>query len=417
VPVGTALLGTALTVLVAGTSYFVAPVTTDLDFTRSAFMIHYSLFTLLALVSAPLVGRMAQRFGARIIVGGGGLWIALGVLAMSMSNSLWMFYAIGVWVGVALFPTTALLNAVVIEAWFSKGRGTMMGLSTGVGGGLGGILASIVFPPYIADHGWRAGYALMAAMIAILMTSAFLLIRNRPEELGLNPFGAGKETTNNTARVSGLPYREALKSKELWLLMAGIALFCTSIAGQEHYPAYLVGQGMDPSGIATIMSIFFFLAMPVMPLVGFLTDKLGFGWTMAIVWALGSGGWIVLIAAGHATGPLAIGVFLVLVISTLGVFPALLTRAAFGPKDYAGLAGIVVPSGTLGIAIGAPLWGLSHDLTGSYVPVFALSPVILALGFLLSLTALKSARKRWSETSMSTVDPSTPDGHQALVQH
>jgi MFS family permease len=403
---GAALLSTSLSLVIAGTAYFIVPVTTELSLSRSAFIFHYSLFTLLSLVSIPVLGRLAQRFGVRRLVLAGGVWTALGLAGMSVSTSLTMFYVFGAWIGLTL-TSTLLFTPGLINAWFDKKRGVMLGITIGAGG-LGGVGASAVLPPFIAMNGWQAGYLLLAGLSLVLVIVAGLMIRNKPQDLGLEPYGAGTAEEAAEEILTGVPYRTALKSPEFWMLFIGVALFMGVVAGQEHYPAYLADQGMGPGQIAGIMSLYFTIAMVVLPLVGFISDKLGLARTMTLVWITATAGWIVLLVAGQSHALQAVGVFLLLAPAANSILPALLSRSAFGLKDGIGILGAVIPAGTVGIALLAPLWGLAHDLTKSYTPAFLLSPLVLGAGFLLAVLAVRRANTKWPANSVTT-NPGTAE--------
>lgn len=405
-PLGTALLTISLTLVISGTSYFVLPVTEELGIPRSAFLVHFSLYSLLSLVSVPIGGRVAQRFGARRFIVFGAIWTALGLFGMSISNSLWMFYLFGAWIGLTLFPTTTLLAVVLINAWFAKRRGLLVGVAMGAGG-VGGIISSAILPGFIDANGWRAGYMLTAAIFAaLLLIAAAFLIRNTPQDVGLEPYGLEPQTQTlglDPAVLPGVPYRQALRSPQLWLLFVGIMIFFSVTAGLEHYPAHLMESGFDPMQLAGTMTIFYTAAIGVLPLVGFITDRIGMLRTLAVLWAAATAGWIMLAVAGDNGTLMAAGIYLLLAAGAIGVLPPLLTQAAFGPRDYSGLVGMILPAGTLGVSIAAPLWGLAHDLTGSYTLALVSAPITLGIGFTLAAIAMRSARAQWFEASSEPI--------------
>ena len=74
------------------------------------------------------------------------------------------------------------------------------------------------------------------------------------------------------------------------------------------------------------------------------------------------------------------------------VFAPMVTGAVFGQRDYAAIWGLVSMANVLGQAIGAPLWGLAFDLTGSYTVGMYISAVVVAAAFAMLAWSLKTAR-------------------------
>src|SRR5688572_23941729 len=97
----------------------------------------FSLAGLVGGLSAPLLGRLLDRWGARYLFPVGGLLILLGWWASSFATHLWhllLLYSVVATIGensIASFTTTANLSP-----WFPRTRGRMLGLAD-VGNPLG----------------------------------------------------------------------------------------------------------------------------------------------------------------------------------------------------------------------------------------------------------------------------------------
>ena len=68
--------------------------------------------------------------------------------------------------------------------------------------------------------------------------------------------------------------------------------------------------------------------------------------------------------------------------------------SVFGQRDYAAIWGLVSMANVLGQAIGAPLWGLAFDLTGSYIPGMYVSAAVIALSFAMLAWASRNSKGR-----------------------
>ncbi|ALU73703.1 hypothetical protein H351_30795 (plasmid) [Rhodococcus erythropolis R138] len=397
--IAASLLIASLMLVVVGTSFFVQPVTADLDISRSSFMIHYTLFTLLSLVTMPLASKLLNRFDIRFLIVLGGCWTGLGLVFMSLTSTLWEIYLVGIWVGVSLFPASNYLVAVLIDTSFAQRKGILLGLATGFGG-LGAMVASAVLPNLIAEHGWRSGYQVLGSMVVVTALTAATVVKNRHSLPGPRPTATSDAGAPGIDEMTGMPYPMAMKSKNLWCIFVGVALFCSVLAGQEHYPAHLYEHGVPSDEISMLMSLFFFFGIPAIPLVGWLVDRFGLTRTASAIWVAATAGWTTLAVAEPDLFQ-DLGVLALVAITANGMLPAIIAGLAFGQRSYARLVAVLLPAGTLGLAIGAPLWGLAYDIAGAYTPAFFLSPMIMGVGFVLAVVGTRRSRVLWAHPNES----------------
>src|SRR5690606_913200 len=116
-------------------------------------------------VAAPFVGTLIDRFGARRVIVGGMLISAVGVLAMSMIQSLWQFYAAILITAIGTSAAGGAVGFAAIATWFERRRSTAMSLMA-VGGGLGGLLVLFVAMA-IEEFGWRSALRLFALLMVV----------------------------------------------------------------------------------------------------------------------------------------------------------------------------------------------------------------------------------------------------------
>lgn len=176
-----------------GQSYSVAaikdPMRAGLGISETDFSLAYGCATLLSAALLPTFGRLVDRFGARVMLPLIATGLGAACLQMSRVNSL-----IDLYVGFAFVRTLgqgamSLVSVWLIGEWFEQRRGMATAIA-GLGGGLSVMTVPLINNRIIEHSGWEANWvALGLAAWVILVLPGVLLIRDRPEDLGLHPDG------------------------------------------------------------------------------------------------------------------------------------------------------------------------------------------------------------------------------------
>ncbi len=379
----------------SGLGYFVGPVTKEFGFTKAAFNIYYSCLTLASIAGAPIIGKLMGKFGVRKILLIAQACIAIIFIGFSRSNSLISFYICGALMGLVF--TSAMLSAVtLINAWFEKKSGMLIGIALAFTS-IGGTLLGFFVPTFIAAQGWRAGYLLFSAIIAVSAAVAVLLIKNSPQSIGLQRYGheennVVKADPADKAELKGVPYAKALKSLPFYCVYLAIALLGINLGLMLNLPVHFTSLGFTPLQAGSLMSILMFTSMFTKMALGALNDKIGTKNNLILAYVLFFVA-AILLATGRQYWIMATAMALFAVGFSLTIFPPILTSNIFGMKDYSGIFGIVVTAQTLGLTLGTPLWGLVYDITGAYTAGFYIAAVTMPIMLLLLLFALKSGKK------------------------
>ena len=149
----------------------------------------FSLALLLSGVAAIGAGRWLDRHGARVLMTAGSCMGVVLVLAWASASTLLGFYA--VWAAIGVVMATVLYEPAfaVITVWFDRKRVRALTAVTLIAG-----FSSTIFLPLSAwlveAQGWRAALVSLAVVLAVGTIPAHaLLLRRRPEDLGLHPDG------------------------------------------------------------------------------------------------------------------------------------------------------------------------------------------------------------------------------------
>lgn len=198
---------------------FLVPLTQELGWSRAAVSGVLGLIAILAAVSYPLIGRTMDRVGARPIVLGGNL--ALGVLIMTLSQTtgnIWLFYAQFGAIGLAGATCASPMIAKVVSNWFDKRRGLMLGVTAGVGNGVGATVMPIVAGILLPLIGWRATYGAIGLIVIVVgFPLMWLWLHDTPAHA---PKAAPQA---EAAPMEGMTLREAASTRHFWVLLIAVA--------------------------------------------------------------------------------------------------------------------------------------------------------------------------------------------------
>jgi MFS family permease len=207
---------------------FLVPMQRDLGWSPPEITGAYSLALLVAMAASPPIGRWLDRAGPRTPMTIGSILGTLLVLAWSQVESLPGFYLIWAGMGVALALTLYEPAFAVVTTWFVRDRARALLVLTTVAG-----FASTVFLPlagWLTERvGWREALVALAAILGVLTIPAHaLVLRRRPEDLGLLPDGERIEGERPRAEPEGVYPARAMRDPAYWWLT--IAFFLGTVA-------------------------------------------------------------------------------------------------------------------------------------------------------------------------------------------
>jgi len=197
---------------------------------------------------------------------------ALGLLSLSACLSLfiterWQLYATwGVLSGLGSGCVAFVLAAIIVNRWFVRNRGLMMGIlsaSTATG--------NLIFLPLLAkisEHGWQPVAATIAVATAALIPLVLLLLPERPSDIGTEPYGAlpGAPPVAQASRVNPLyaalvTFAQAARVRDFWLLFTTFfvcGLTTNGLIGTHLIPmcADYGIAAIDAAGLMAMMGLF-----------------------------------------------------------------------------------------------------------------------------------------------------------------
>lgn len=359
-------------------SVFLTPMQVELGWTTVELTGAYSLMLLCGGLAAVPVGRWLDRHGPRALMTVGSILAVLLLLAWSQVTRLPVFYLIMAGIGVVSAAVLYEPAFTIVAVWFRRLRGRALTVLT-----FFGAFASFVFIPLSARltdlYGWRGALIGLAGILgAVTIPIHAVMLRRRPEDLGLRPDGAapadGDPTLDRHAEQSTTA-RSALREGRFWLLTFAFA--ASTIAGVTltvHIIPYLIAQGHSAGFAATTAGLFGLMSLLGRMTIGPLGDRFARQWVTAALVAMQVVGIAILAGFGATTAGALIYILLFGAGSgTLTIMRAALIAEQYGSAHYGTINGAqnlaltgartVAPvgAGVLVAALGgygALLWGL-----------------------------------------------------------
>jgi MFS family permease len=347
----------------------------------------FSFGFLVSAVLSPTLGRLMDRRGPRVVMELGAGLMAAGLMLATLVRQPWHLYlTLGVLVGGGSVCLGYTGQALFLPNWFVRRRGLAMSLAFS-GVGVGSIILLPWLQTLIGRAGWRAACWAMAILVLALLVPLNLLLRRRPQDIGLEPDGdaSSHETAaTQTANVVDPVWAavdwtlgRAMRTARFWWIVLGYfgGLFAW-YAVQVHQTKYLIEIGWSPTYAAWALGFVSLVAIPGQIVLGHLSDRIGREW----VWTVGSLGfaicYLALILMREAPTPtllwlmvLSQGMLGYGLTSVVGAIPA----EIFQGRHYGGIFGTLMLAAIAGGAAGPWVAGALHDATGSYTPAFSIA--------------------------------------------
>ena len=366
-------------------SLHLIPVTEELGISRGSFSLAFSVRPLVGFFGTLFSGVLLLKLGFRKLAS---IFMAVGAVAFVLlgasQNALMLGIASAMMGFSEAFCTTTVASRVV-TTWFHSRQGMILGFVT-ASTGLGGSLFSIILTKVIENGSWRHSYFLCAALTAIVALLLLLLARNRPEDMGLMPFGADSGTRKTKARKSSRDHwagydASVVLHKPTFYLMMIVVFFsciCTYAAFSVLVP-HLQDCGMSPEDAASCQSIMLLALAAAKFICGSLSDFLGAKFINVLCILCSTVGLVLLTMVNGMPMAIAASVIFSIgaVMTTISI--PLLSSSLFGYKPQGAIIGILMALVPAASVVTSPVVNALYDRIGSYSPIFLGSAVIGAI--------------------------------------
>ncbi len=391
---------------------FVLPMSEDFGWDRGNISLAASIGLLVNGFTQPFLGRLYDRYGARKIVIPSLLILGVStVLLVWTSHLIYLIVLFGFVASVATSGAGDPITGAVLAKWFRRHRAAVLGISM-AGASIGGLLI-VPFANYLIEAtNWRISWVVLGGLILVFaLPAAFLIIRENPQDVGLEPDGDSTppREVGRSSQPAYVPPRgplesdswtRAFRSAPIWQ-MCGAYFVCgatTAIMG-THFVPYAVDKGFTESYAALAFGVMNGLNVVGVVGISLISDRMGRKNLLALVYAArgcsyallllvpgGWGLWSFVAVAGFswwATAPLTTS----------------LTADVYGVRALGTISSIAFLAHQVGSAVSVQFAGEMRDITGGYDLPFAI------VGLLLVPAALSAFTIREKKYSMKYQSP------------
>lgn len=362
------------------------PILDEFGWERAVIAGAFSFGFFVSVFLSPMLGRVVDRHGPLVMIEAGVAAIGAGLLLAAHLSQPWHLYlTLGLMVGGGSVCLGYTGQGLYLPNWFVRRRGFAIGIAY-AGAGIGSMIVLPAMQAMIVGVGWRSACTVLGLVVLGVLVPLNLLVRKRPEDLGLAPDG---DATAGPASVARRPdnvvdrawvatdwtLERAVRTPRFWWLAT--AYFCAMMAWytvQVHQTRYLIECGFSPLYASWALGFVSFAGIPGGIVLGHVSDRIGREW----VWTIANAGfalcYVALLLMRSHPSPAVLWA-MVLVQGFLGygltpvysAVPAELFQGRQLGRIFGTLAGIAIAGG----ALGPWLAGAIHDRSGSYAGGFA----------------------------------------------
>lgn len=351
-------------------------------------------------VMGPFAAAFLNHFGVRRVALAALGMIAAGLLGSFYMTTLWQLFLLwGLVIGMGTGLTAMVLGATVATRWFARRRGLVMGLLTA-----SSATGQLVFLPVLAqrttDHGWRSALGLVLAMVVVAAIAVLLLMRDRPADLGLPPYGAAtvqpQPAAGGLAAMLASPLialRDAARSTTFWVLFGTFFICGASTNGliQNHFISLCGDYGLaavTAAGMLAVIGMFDFVGTIGS---GWLSDRIDSRWLL--FWYYGLRGLSLIYLTYSDFSFYGLSLFAIFYgLDWVATVPPTVKLAADRFGDRANLVfGWIFAGHQLGAACAAYGAGFTRTFYQTYLPAFFVAGLLCLAAAIVILTVRERA--------------------------
>jgi len=374
------------------------PLEDEFGWDRATISVAVSLNLLLFGLLGPVVGRITDQRGPKVVMLAGLVAGSIGVLGIIVSREPWHLWLLwGVLGGMGAGASTGVVVATVASRWFTKRRGLAVGiLSAAMSAGqlvfLPIVMAVIVF------EGWRTAVGLVAgAVLVIALPLVAVLMKNDPKDVGQTIEGGapGAAGAMQSAPPVYAASQNPFRTVDFWLLSCSyfVCGFTTLGLIGTHLIPHALDHGIPEVATASLLGAMGFMNFVGTTAAGWLSDRFDKRKLLAMIYGFRG---LSLIALPFLNDVTTLAVFAVIYgLDWIATVPPTVGLCAdlYGRLRVGSVYGWVLLSHQVGAAAAAYLGGVAKVALGDYGFAFAGAGVLALLAVGMSLRVSRPVRQ------------------------
>ncbi len=365
---------------------FLKPMVEEFGWTRAMASGAISMVAGVAGVAGIVMGRLTDKYGARLIIASGALLGGLGFLLMSQVNSLWQLYLyFGATVGICIGSCWTPINATVSKLFVEK-RVLALGITTS-GITLGRMLVPPLAAYVVTFYDWRRASMMLSIIVWMAAIPAIMLLRRRSSQglAGKQHVRSADAATEGEIGKSAQPRQwsvtEAARTVPFWMLAATGYIVATGFFFVAvHMVAYATDMGMTATAGALVLTVMGGVAVLGRVIVAPISIRIGSRITMVLFLFLQA---LALLLLTQATSPwmlFALGSLFGLGFGVHGTVRLSVMSEFFGVRSIGTIMGMIGIAWACGGITGPFLAGYVFDVTHSYHLAFLGGGLLMLVG-------------------------------------
>lgn len=380
---------------------FMEPWERDLSLDRGTTSLISTLSFVIYGLSQPLIGRLIDKFGARVVISLSTLLVGLCFFAISFVQAPWQLFVLYAFVSIGVGGASNVAGTVLVSNWFTKKRGLALGfLEAGFGFGQMLLVPGSLLLIHYFD--WRMTHVILGVFLMLIIFPIVLFfLRNEPKEKGMEPLGGSppekqlEEEKEEITPKTDISLGRVMRKRTFWFIMLPFAVcgFTSTGLMDTHLIPFASYCGFSPAVTSAAVSILAGFNIAGILLSGVIADRwssrkllvlLYFGRALSILLLL------------FISDPILLVVFAALfgVVDFSTVAPTQVLVAQYFKNHSLGfIVGCLFLSHQIGSALGAYIPGLLFNQFGNYEIAFYTAIVILLAAALMNVLLPEKANE------------------------
>lgn len=351
-------------------------------------------------VIGPFVGRLIDKHGSRTVLNTFQIVFGTCLASLAFLQGSFLHFLIAYAGGrMVVQGGTSLAVQVAVAQWFVRRRGRAMGITI-LGTRGGQAILPVVIAGITEAWGWRGAWAVLGGLVLVMgILPSLLLLKRRPEDLGLLPDGVkpGEQTIGAdgmvTAARTGIEedawtLKEALRTRSLWLLAVAASLTYFVGAGVNlHLYPYLTDVGLPTGQAIFVASGFFAISAAGSFVWGTFLDRIPLRYVLGTVLSMGVVSMGLLLWIDSLPKALAFMLFYGAAFGGTQTVITVMWATYYGRANVGAISGAMLPIMLTTNAMGPLFGGWAYDTIGNYTLAFTVYGVACAIGAVAAFTA------------------------------